>query len=365
MSPCSWTRPSHLPFWKPQTPPSPQWCLKVAGQDTRRLPLLTSRTFSFRDVLMSVSALFCLPPNSVGSSLLLCYRDSDGDSCTFTSATFSDALPLFLHSPQCLRFSCQPPLPLPPPLTTPLLPSPKPVSTHRPVMPWLASRPTDLFVLTFIVKIRMLLSPHGASIIRPTLLRPLPDRPSLNSFVMSPPKASKFFVPSKQASFHPTWPCFSSPGATPNPSHIPGSSLRQCPVPGSWTAGDILSASRWTFGHPGLAWTSTPGAGGHKQIRTKFAMINHWNTGVVNVQASGCPHCLQPSPVHSPWPGSCSYHSRPNLALQSETTKTQHSSGQPFLAPHRLATPFFHIPLVLSGTLPAPQLWLVLSLCAT
>ena len=56
----------------------------------------TSGTTSCHDVLSGVSALFCLPLASVNSSLVLCYRDSEGDSCTWTPTTFHDALPLFL-----------------------------------------------------------------------------------------------------------------------------------------------------------------------------------------------------------------------------------------------------------------------------
>ena len=59
---------------------------------------------------------------------------------------------------------------------------------------------------------------------------------------------------------------------------------RQCPVPGTWSADEVLSAARWIFRNPGLDWSPTPGAGGHKQIRIKFAIINHWNSGVVGVQ---------------------------------------------------------------------------------
>ena len=56
------------------------------------------------------------------------------------------------------------------------------------------------------------------------------------------------------------------------------------PSPRAWSADEVLSAAKWIFGSPGLVWSPTPGAGGHKQIRIKFAVINHWNSGVVNVQ---------------------------------------------------------------------------------
>ena len=58
-------------------------------------PLCTPLPPSYYDVLMGVSALFHLPPTSVGSPLLLRYHDSEGDSCTLTAAPFPDALPLF------------------------------------------------------------------------------------------------------------------------------------------------------------------------------------------------------------------------------------------------------------------------------
>ena len=81
--------------------------------------------------------------------------------------------------------------------------------------------------------------------------------------------------------------CF--PGRSPG-SRNPSSTTsvlpppRQCSVPGTWSAEEILSAAQWIMGNPGLSWSPTPGAGGHKQIRIRNAIINHWNSGVVNVQ---------------------------------------------------------------------------------
>ena len=58
----------------------------------------------------------------------------------------------------------------------------------------------------------------------------------------------------------------------------------QSPVSGVWSQDEILSAARWIFQHPRLVWSDTLGPGGHKQIRTRYAIMNHWNTGAVNVQ---------------------------------------------------------------------------------
>ena len=126
------TWPSNLPCWNSQPPLTFPWCLKItAGKDIRRLSFLTSVHTSFHDILMGVSALFCLPPASVGSSLILFYRDSEGDSCTLTAATFPDAL---------LSFSPITSFVSPPPRSTamsaPLLRVPGPA-----LRPWAAPLP--------------------------------------------------------------------------------------------------------------------------------------------------------------------------------------------------------------------------------
>ena len=123
--------PHTFPVGNPNPLPSPQWCLKItAGQDTRRVPLLTTGTPSYHDILLGVSALFRLPPTSVCSSLLLCY--CDGDSCTLTSVSLPDALPLFLHDHVILlsaaaihRNVCTPPVsPRAPPSAQDISPHP-------------------------------------------------------------------------------------------------------------------------------------------------------------------------------------------------------------------------------------------------
>ena len=63
--------------------------------------------------------------------------------------------------------------------------------------------------------------------------------------------------------------------------------LRTLAIPQAPLTANVLSlvlGRLRVFGHPGLAWSGTSGAGGHKQVRMKFAIIKHWNTGVVNVQ---------------------------------------------------------------------------------
>ena len=231
----------------PNLPPSPQWCLKItAGQDTRRLTLLTSGTPSFHDVLVGGSALFCLPPTSVGSSLLLCYRDSDEDSCTLTSATFPDALPLFLND-HVIRLSAaaihrnvcaSPASPRAPPSVHDNSPLPfAQANVYTPPRHAMARLEADRSLCADIRR-----KDQDAALAKwridhhANLFRPLPDRPSLNSFVMSPPKASKFFVPSKQASFHPHKAIFLEPLArlqtrhTP-PGPLPANALSLVPEP--------------------------------------------------------------------------------------------------------------------------------------
>ena len=61
----------------------------------RRISLSKSHATPYRDVLSGVSDLFRVPPSGVESSFLIKYRDHEGDFCTLTDVTFSDALPVF------------------------------------------------------------------------------------------------------------------------------------------------------------------------------------------------------------------------------------------------------------------------------
>ena len=172
-------------------------------------------------------------------------------------------------------------------------------------------------MLTFRIKTMTLLSPGGASIIIPTHRRPSPCRPSSTSSLTSHPRASRFFAPCKQMCHLLSATSPRVPGATWSQSCPTRSSLRQCPVPGSWTADEILSAAKRIFRNPGLAWTVTPGAGGHRQVRTNFAIINHWNTGAVNVpgrdshMVSNQIQSTRPGPVCTPSTSDPAWYSSP------------------------------------------------------
>ena len=65
------------------------------------------------------------------------------------------------------------------------------------------------------------------------------------------------------------------------PVQFPRPQILQSPVPGVWPKDEILFAARWIFQHLGIAWTITLGSGGHKHIRTRLAIVNHWETGAV------------------------------------------------------------------------------------
>ena len=266
------------------TPPSPHWALKITmDQDTRRLPLLCSGTPTYHDVITGVDILFNLAHSDPATRHALFYRDSEGDICTLTSTTFHDALPLF-SSNHIIRLS----LAATHLTTDPLCPGhqPKHASRYLPpahaiagllrdqtrnmgfvcqehdgaVAQWRSahqSNPCSSFALHSLRELFHDDSSGGLDVFRSCLKEPTPRLQSQNAMVLGsrgPP----------------------SPSTEPPPS--------QCPVPGTWPADEVLSAAKWIFVNPGLEWSPTPGAGGHKQIRIKFAIINHWNSGVVNVQ---------------------------------------------------------------------------------
>ena len=267
------------------TPPAPRWFLKVTlDQDTRRLPFLCSGTPSFHDVLTGVCTLFHLTPFDPAASPILSYRDLDGDTCTLTNTTYHDALPLFAAT-RIIRLSLAAthlavtrPSTLSPDATPPF-PGHLPSHTSRYSPPahavaglsrdqlflrqsyrkehdhaiaqWKSQHrdnPCSMPALHSLREIFPTDSTGGLAVLRTCLPRHTPDsrNQASTTSVLPPP--------------------------------------RQCSVPGAWSADEILSAAKWILGSPGLVWSPTPGAGGHKQIRIKNAVINHWNSGVVNVQ---------------------------------------------------------------------------------
>ena len=253
-------------------------------QDTRRMPLLCSGTPSFHDVLSGVCTLFHLTPFDPAVSPILSYRDLDGDTCTLTHTTYRDALPLFTAT-RIIRLSLAAthlaftrPSTLSPDATPPG-PEHLPSNTSRYLPPAHAV----------------------AGLSRDQLFLQESRRRDLDHAIARW-KSHHSDNPCSRSALHALREIFPNDSAgglavlrTCFPGHSPGSRNqtstksvlpppRQCSVPGAWSAEEILSAAQWILGNPGLSWSPTPGAGGHKQIRIRNAIINHWNSGVVNVQ---------------------------------------------------------------------------------
>ena len=276
------------------TPPAPRWSLKVAlDQDTRRLPLLCSGTPTFHDVITGVCILFNLAPFEPAARPILFYRDSDGDTCTLTNTTYHDALPLFsatriirlslaathlaVACPSTLSPDAVPPCPghLPSHASRYLPPAHAVASLSRDqlflrhchrkehdhaIAQWKSQHRDNPCSTSALHSLRENFptdSTGGLAVLRTCLPQHTPDSRNQALSVLGSKEPSTTSI-------------------SPPP--------RQCPVPGAWSADEVLSAAKWIFGSPGLVWSPTPGAGGHKQIRIKFAVINHWNSGVVNVQ---------------------------------------------------------------------------------
>ena len=171
------------------------------------------------------------------------------------------------------------------------------------------------------------------------------DRPSLNSFRDEPAKGLEV-LRSFQAGviFIPHMAMFSRAylWRLQTPSHTAG--VLSPPMPCPWFLDRRRhSLSRLVgFRSPCLAWTVTPGAGGHKQVRTKFATINHRNTGAVNVQCRDA-HIVS---SQSTRPGLVPAPTTPDPTQDSSTRRRKRNThlANPLWPPHRLATPFFHIP---------------------
>ena len=268
------------------TPTTQAWCLKVTlAQDTRRMPLHCAGTPPFHEVISGVCTLFQLSPFDPAESPVLSYRDSDGDSCTFTHTTYHDALPLF-SATRIIRLFLAATLALPG--SSPSTPKPD-TSSHAPdhlppnttrysppahVLDGLSrdqsflqeSQRRDLDHAT--AKWRTKYSDNPCSRTALQALRDIfPNDSAGGLAVLRSCFPGRFHGPRTRSS---------SMSVLPPP--------RQCSVPGTWSAEETLSAAQWIMGNPGLSWSPTPGAGGHKQIRIRNAVINHWNSGVVNVQ---------------------------------------------------------------------------------
>ena len=271
------------------TPPSPHWALKVSmDQDTHRLPLLCSGAPTYHDVITGVGILFNLAPSDLASRPALFYRDFEGDTCTLTSTTYHDALPLFssnhiirlslaaTHSadarPSTIGSNIDPPCPEH---------HPKHTSRYLPPAHTIAglmrdqTRKKENHRSDHEDAIAQWRSTHQSNPCSPSALRSLHELFHDDSSGGLNVLRSCLKVPtSRPHSQNAT--ALRSSGS---PSLSTESPPRQCLVPGTWPADEVLSAAKWIFGNPGLDWSPTPGAGGHKQIRIKFGIINHWNSG--------------------------------------------------------------------------------------
>ena len=287
------TPPLHSPL--PSTPhacsrhfsplPAPGWSLKVTlDQDTRRMPLHCTGTPPFPDVLSGVCTLFHLTPFDPAAGPFLFYRDSDGDNCTLTHTTYHDALPLF-SATRIIRLSLAATH-----LSRSSPSTPSPVTTSRGPVHFPSHTPRyspPAHAVAGLSRDQLLLSESRRRDLDQATAHwkaQYRDNPCSTSAL----RALHDIFPNDSAGglavLHSCAPA-RSPGSR-NPTSTPSvvSPPRQCSVPGAWSAGEILSATQWIMGNPGLSWSPTPGAGGHKQIRIKNAIVNHWNSGVVNVQ---------------------------------------------------------------------------------
>ena len=92
------------------------------------------------------------------------------------------------------------------------------------------------------------------------------------------------------------------------------------PTPCPWILDrwrNSLSRSEFSETRAWPGWTTTPGTGGHKPIRTNFAIINSSNQGAVNVQGrdshmvSRQIQSTRPGPVSAPTTPDPTWHSSP------------------------------------------------------
>ena len=266
-------------------PQAPGWFLKVTlDQDTRRMPLHCTGTPPFHSVLSSVCTLFHLTPFDPAVNPLLSYRDLDGDFCTLTHTTFHDALPLF-STTRIIRlflaathFACTTPSTLKTDVT-PHGPDHLPSTTTRYLPPAHAVAGLSRDQLFERESRRKHLDRATAHWKTQHSHDPC-SRSALQALHEIFPNDSAGGLAVLRSCFHGRSPGSRKPSSSTTVLPPP----RQCSVPGTWPAEEILSAAQWILGNPSLCWSPTPGAGGHKQIRIKNAIINHWNSGVVNVQ---------------------------------------------------------------------------------
>ena len=217
-------------------------------------------------------------------SPILSYRDLDGDTCTLTHTTYHDALPLFTAS-RIIRLSLAAthlaftrPSTLSPD-ATPLSPGHLPSHTSRYSPPAHAVAGLSRDQL-FLRQSHRREHDHAIAQWKSQHLDNPCSRPALHAL-------REIFPTDSAGGLAVLRTCL--PRHTPDSRNQASTTPvlpppRQCSVPGAWSADEILSAAEWILRSPGLVWSPTPGAGGHKQIRIKNAVINHWNSGVVNVQ---------------------------------------------------------------------------------
>ena len=221
-------------------------------------PLLLPLTKKFSWV--SQPSFACRQPPSV---LPFSFITSTGDSCTLTAATFPDALPLFLPD-HIVRLTAaathrnvraSPPSPHSPPsafgssprsfaqanVCTPPRHVMARLEADRSLHADIQNKDQDAALARWRID-------HHSDPLSPLSMRALfdlfPDEPSKGIEVLRSLQTGNMAPPLG----HPP----RVPGATRSSSQPIWSSLRQCPIPGSWTADEILSADEVDFQKPGL-----------------------------------------------------------------------------------------------------------------
>ena len=347
--------------------PGSNWSLKVTlDQDTRRLPFLGPGAPTYHDVVTGVGTLFDLAPSHFNTRPALFYQDSEGDTCTLTSATYPDALSLFSSDCVIRLFlaathsapACPSPIR---PHPAPPCPDPQPnhTSLYSPPTHTLAGLRRDQRLFNepihedFEKAIARWRSTHQNNPCSPSAIHSLHDLFPDDSTGGLEVLRSCF----REHTPHPGSQNTTMPGPRGPPAPPTNLPPRQCPVPGTWPANEVLSAAKWIFGNPGLDWSPTPGPGGHKQIRFKFAIINHWNSGAVNVQGRDACSVADKllstrhfSSAHSPTSDSAwrpSSRRRGRNAHSSDTQDFGTNSRFPPAPPH-FTPPSQHIPHNLS-----------------
>ena len=90
-------------------------------------------------------------------------------------------------------------------------------------------------------------------------------------------------------------------GSSGSPSLSTESLPRQCPVPGTWLADEVLSAAKWIFGNPGLDWVTDSWC--RRSQTNQDQVCYHQSLEFRGRQCSreGRPAGVRQNPFHSPF----------------------------------------------------------------